>query len=219
MRHLYYPRCETLNCWRSLDAHFHHGAGSVSLLLLPIKEANTSVMTRCNLCPLWLPRMQDLKSLTLRWRSFPGLGRERLSTYFDHKGGLFIQKEHRCTIINIVWLTVRYLNATINRTNRNAKPGIGPHESSQTQWNPQFDVYRGGFGPPRGSGLGFWTVLEPHWTVFLVQTVTAGGLPGSVAYTRSGPTKGPTGACIASCRLSQHSHPLKPHPRICWIEW
>jgi len=115
MPHLYYPRCETLNRWCSFDTHFHTGAGSMSLLLLPIKEANNSDMTSHNQCPLWLPRMQDLTSLTLFWRSFPGWGRERLSIYFDHKGGQFIQKEHRCTIVDILQLTVRYLNANTNR--------------------------------------------------------------------------------------------------------
>jgi len=183
MRHLYYPRCETWNRWRSVDAHFHDGAGSMLLLLLPIKEANTSVMTSCNQCPVWLPRMQDLKSLMLRSCSFPGWGRELLCTYFDHKGGQFIQNEHRHTIVNILRLTVRYLNATINRTTLNAKPEIGPDGSSQTRCNPQIDGYGAGFGPPRSSGSGFWTVLEPNRTVFLVQTRTAGGLPRPVANT------------------------------------
>jgi len=184
MRHLYYPRCETFNRWRSFDAHFQDWAGSVSLLLLPIKEANTSVMTICNQCPLWLPRMQDLKSLTLHWRSFPGWGRERLSTYFDHKGGQYIQKEHCRTIVNISRLTVGYLNATINRTTRNAKPEIGPNAYSQTRQDWWVDGYGATFGLPRSSGLGFWTVLELNWTIFPVQTWIAGRLPGPAANTR-----------------------------------
>jgi len=126
MHHLYYPRCETLNRWPSFDAHFHDGAGSVSLQLLPIKDANTSVMTSCNQYPLWWPRMQDLESLTLHWQSFPGWGRERLSTYYDHKGGQLIQNEQRRPIINIVRLNVRSLNVTMNRTTRDAKLAIGP---------------------------------------------------------------------------------------------
>jgi len=183
MHYLYYPWCETLNHWRWFDAHFHHVGGSVSLLLLPIKEANTSAMTSCNQCLLWFPRMQDLKSLMLRWYSFPGWGRESLSTYFDDKGSHFFQKHHRHTIIDIFPLTVRYLNATINRTTRNAKPEIGPDGSNQTQQNPQVDGYGAGFGPPRSCGSGFWTFLEPNKTVFPVQTRTAGGLPRPVANT------------------------------------
>jgi len=169
MRHLDYPRCETLNCWRSFDAHFQDGAGSVLFLRLPIKEANTSVMTICNECPLWLPRMQDLKSLTLRWRSFPWWGKLHFSTYFNHKGGQYIQKEHRRTIVNISRLTVRYLNVTMNRTTRNARPEIGPHGSSHTRRNPRVDGYRARYGPTRSSG----SVFEPFWNrtelVFLSQ--------------------------------------------------
>jgi len=164
MRHLYYPRCETLNRWRSFDAHIHNGAGRVSLLLLPIKDANTSVMTSCNQCLLWLPRMQDLKSLTLHWHSFPGRGREQLSTYFDHKGGQFIQKEQRRPIVNILRLKVRYLNVTINRTTRNAKPEIGPDRSSYTRRDPSVQEY--GVGLDRQDGAGrvfgrFWNQTEP----------------------------------------------------------
>jgi len=184
MRHLYYPRCKTLNRWCSFDAHFHNGAGSVSLPLLPIKETNTSVMTISNQCPQWVPWMQDLKLLTLRWRSFPGWCRERLSTYFDHNGGQYIQKEHWHTIFNILWLTVGYLNGMINRATQNANLEIGPDRSSQTQPNPQVDGSGDLFGLPRSSGLGFWTVLELNWTVFPVQTQPAGGLPGPVLNTR-----------------------------------
>ena len=187
MRHLYYPRCETLNRWHSFDAHFHNGAGTVSLLLLPIKEANTSVMTSCNQCPLWFPRMQDLKSLTLRWRSFPGWGREWLSTYFDHKGSHFIQTEHRPPIVIILRLTVRYLNATINRSTRNVEPEIGPDGSSETRQNLRVDGYGAKFGLPRSCGSGFWTVLEPNRTIFPVQTRSAGGFPGPFADTSEVP--------------------------------
>jgi len=115
MCHLDYPKCETLNHWRSFDAHFHDGAGIMSLLLLPIKEANTPVMTISNQSPLWLPRMQDLKWSTLRWCSFPGWGSELFCTYFNHKGGQYIHKQHQHSIIIILRFTVGYLNATITR--------------------------------------------------------------------------------------------------------
>jgi len=187
MRHFYYPRCETLNCWRTFDAHFHNGAGSMSLLLLRIKEANTSVMTSCNQCPLWLPRMQDQKSLTLRWRSFSAWGRERLAAYFEHEGGQFIQKEHRRAIINILRVTVRYLNVTINRTTWNAKLEIGLDRSSQSRRNPQVDGYGARFGPPRSGESGLWMGLDLNRTVILVETQTAGGLPGPVANTTLSP--------------------------------
>ena len=96
----YYARCETVNWWRSFDAPLQDGAGNVSRLLLPMKEGNTSVMTICNQCPHCLPRMHVLKSLTLHWCLFPGWGREHLSTYLDHKGGRYMQKEYWRTIVN-----------------------------------------------------------------------------------------------------------------------
>jgi len=65
-----YPRYMTKNCWRSVDAHFHDGAGSVLLFLLPIEAANTSFMTIRNVSPPRLPKIHDQESLTLHWRSF-----------------------------------------------------------------------------------------------------------------------------------------------------
>jgi len=146
----------------------------MSLQLLPIKEANTSVMTICNQCPLWVPWMQNLNSLTLCWCSFPGWGRERLSTYFDHKSGQYIQKDHWRNIVSILRLTVGYLIATRNRTTGNSTPEIGPDRSSRTWRNLQIDGYRARYGLQRSSGSGFWTVLELNWTGFPVQTRTAG---------------------------------------------
>jgi len=183
MGHIYYPRPETLNRWHSFDAHFQHGAGSSSLLLLPIKEANTSIITICNQCPLWLPRMQDIKLLTLHWRSLSGWGRERLSRYFDHNGGRSTQKEHCHTIFNILRLTVGYLNATINITTGIAKAEIGPNGSSQTRRSLRVDGYGAGYGLPKSSGPDHWTVLDQNLTVSPVQTLIAGGLPGSGANT------------------------------------
>jgi len=87
--------------------------------------------------------------------------------------------------LNISRLPVRYLNVTIHRTTWNAKPEIGPDGSSQTQRKPWVDGYAAGFAPPRRSGSGFWTVLEPNRTVIPVHTRTAGGSPGLVADTRS----------------------------------
>jgi len=118
----------------------------MSLLLLPIKEANTSVMTICNQCPLRLPRMQDLKLLMLRWCSFPRFGRERFCIIFDHKGGQYNKKEQQRTIVNILRSTVGFLNATIKRITRDAKPEIQPDGSSQTRPNLRVNGYRAWFG-------------------------------------------------------------------------
>jgi hypothetical protein len=57
-------------CWRSVDAHFHHGAGSVSLPLLLIEAANTSFRALRNLSPARVSKIHDQESLTLCWRSF-----------------------------------------------------------------------------------------------------------------------------------------------------
>jgi len=73
--------------------------------------------------------------------------------------------------------------ATTNRKTRKGEPETGTDGSSQTLQNPRVDGYGYGFGPPRSSGSGFWTGLEPNRTVFPVQTRTAGGLPGPVANT------------------------------------
>jgi len=180
MIHIYYQRCETFNHWRSFDAHFQHGARSVSLLHWPIPEANASVMTICNQCPLWWRRMQDLQLSKRRWRLFPGWCREPLSTSFDHNGGHFIQKEHCRTIITISRFTVGYLNATINSATWNATPEIGPDGSSQTRRDLLVDRHRAGFGQPWNSGSGFWMVLELNRTIFPVQTQTAARWPGLV---------------------------------------
>jgi len=73
--------------------------------------------------------------------------------------------------------------ATINKKTRKGEPETGTDGSSQIRQNPRVDGYGYGFGPPRSSGSGFWTGLEPNQTVFPVQTGTAGGLPGPVANT------------------------------------
>jgi len=127
--------------WLKYILLLQHGAGSMSLLLLPLTEANPSVMTICNQCLLWLPRMQDLPSWMRRWRSSPGFSRERLSTFFDHIGGQNIHIEHWRTIVNIVRLRVGYPNATINRTTRNLKPETGPDGYIQTRSILRVDGY------------------------------------------------------------------------------
>jgi len=181
IRQLDYPRCTTKNCWCSVDAHFQNGAGSVSLPLLLVKAACTSFMNVCIQLPLRLPKMQDQKSLTHRWLSFPGWGREHFSLVFDYKGGQYIRREQRYTNVNILRLAIGYLNATINRITRKPEPEIGTNRSCQTRQNPLVDRYVSGFGLPRCRWFGFWTGLEPNWTVLAVRAWTSGGLPGPVA--------------------------------------
>jgi len=180
---LNYPRCKSKNLCCSVDAHFQNGAGCVSLSLLRIKAADTSFMNIYIQLPLRLPKVQDQKSSTSCWLSFSGWGRDRFSLVFDHKGGWYIRKGQRYTNVNILWLAIGYLNPTINRNTRIPEPEIGTDGSRQIQLNGRVDGYGSGFGPPRCSGSGFWSGLEPNPTVSAVRTLTTGGLPGPVANT------------------------------------
>ena len=184
-----YPRCKTKNRWRSVDAHFQNGAESVSLSLSHIKAAYTSFMNVCIQLPLRLPKVQDQQSLTCRWLSFSGWGREQLSLVFDFKGGQYIRKGQRSTNVNILRLAMGYLKATINRITRILEPEIGTNGSSQTRQNPRVDGYGSGFGPPRCSRSGFWMGLEPNRNILAVRTRTAGRLPRPVANTSTGCAK------------------------------
>jgi len=84
-----YPRYMTKNCWCSVDADFHDGPGSVSRSLWPIKAANTSLMTICNLSPARLTKIYDQESLTLRWRSFSWWGRQCFTFSFAYNGSQY----------------------------------------------------------------------------------------------------------------------------------
>ena len=167
MRHLDYPSCKTVNCWHSYSrwgrervasAFAYKGGQYVSYASLEPMSALITQDAR--------PEIVDAP-LTLISRIGQG-------------AFVYIFWSQR----RPVHLTVGYLNGSINRTGRNAKPEIGPEGSCQTRRNPLVDGYGAGFGPPRISGSGIWTVLEPNRTVFPVQTRTAGGLPGPVANTR-----------------------------------
>ena len=127
--------------------------------------------------------MQNHQWLTLHWRSFSEWGSERLSTCLLYEGCQYIRKWQCGTIVDILKLTVGYLNTTIRRKTRNAEPEIGTNRSSQTRQNPQVEVYQSGFGSPRRSRTAFCTGLELNWPIFRVRTWTAGTLPGSVANT------------------------------------
>jgi len=80
------PRCMTTNRWRSVDAHFHDGAGRVLLFVLPIKAGKNTFMTKYDLSEMWVPRTHDQKLLTLRRRSFWWWGREGIAICFAYKG-------------------------------------------------------------------------------------------------------------------------------------
>jgi len=174
----------TKNRWPSVDTHFQNGAASVIVSLLGWNTANTSFMIVCIQSPSRLLMMQDQTSLTRCWLSCSGWGKECVSLVFSYKGSRFIRTGQWCAKVNILRLTVGYLNATINGMTRNTEPVIWTDGSSQTPQNPRVDGYGSGFGLPRRCGSGFWTVLEPNWTVFPVRTRTAGGYPWPVANTR-----------------------------------
>jgi len=178
------------NCWPSVNAHFQHVAGSVSLSLFPLQVANTSSMTVCNLLPLRLCTMHDHKSLTLHWSSFSAWGREHVSFCFDHSGGQSIQKSQWCTKVNILQSTVAYLNATIDSETRNTEPEIATDGSSQTGHHLQVDGFGSGFILPshsvltgRGPASACWEIagqgVGPVWirTIKLLQP-KAGQLAG-----------------------------------------
>jgi hypothetical protein len=46
--HLDNPRCQAKYCWHSVDAYFQNGAVTVSLAILPIRVANTTVVLYSN---------------------------------------------------------------------------------------------------------------------------------------------------------------------------
>jgi len=140
----------------------------------------------------------DQKWLTRQWLSCSGWDMERLSLVLSYKGGRFIRTGQSRAKVNIWRIPVGYLNPTINRKTRNTESEIGTAGSSHTRqnlrvdrsshtWqNPRVDGSGPGLGLPRLCGSGFWTVLEPNWTIFLVQAWTAGGLPRPVANTIQG---------------------------------
>jgi len=75
----------TKNHWRSVDAHYHDGAGRALQSVLPIKAAKNTFTADYNLSEVWFPRTHDHKSLTLCWRSFSWWGREGIAICFAYK--------------------------------------------------------------------------------------------------------------------------------------
>jgi len=75
----------TKSGWHSVDAHFQNGAETVSLFVFPIKTANTLILNGRSQISAELPNLQDQKSLTLRWRSFPEWGSDWVAICFANK--------------------------------------------------------------------------------------------------------------------------------------
>jgi len=102
----------------------------VSLSLFPLMAPNTSFINVCNLLPLRLPMMHDQKSLMLHCHSFLWWGRERVSVCSDYNGIQFIKNRQWRTKVNILRLTVGYLNVTLNWKTLNTELEIGTEGSS-----------------------------------------------------------------------------------------
>ena len=66
----------------------------MSLAYLPREAAKSSLIEVCNHAPLILPKMQDLKLLTLIGRSFSRWGRERVAFTFAYKGGQYLNYDY-----------------------------------------------------------------------------------------------------------------------------
>ena len=134
-------------------------------------------------CPILhiLPGMPDQKWWTLHWSSYSWWGRERVSVLFDYKGSQYNKQRQWCTKVNIIQITVAYLNVTINRKTQKPEPEIGADRSSWTQPNLWVDGYRYRFGLPRCPWSGFWKGLDHNPTIFPVRTQIAARLPRPVA--------------------------------------
>jgi hypothetical protein len=145
----------TNNRWRSVDAHFQNGAASVFLSLWAWNTANAVFMILCIQSPSRLLMMQDKKSLMRHWLSCSGWGKERVSLVFSYKGGRFIRKDQWCAKVNILRLTVGYLNATIHRKTWSTEPEIGTNGSSQTWENPRGWLVRVRVWPAKMLRVGF----------------------------------------------------------------
>jgi hypothetical protein len=146
---------------------------------------NDSCNCQCGcLVALIILLTQNENSFTLHSHSSAGCSREHFSVQLDCKCSQYNIHRQRCVKVNNSHFAGWYQNATQNGDIGKQQPQIAPNVSTQTGQNPQVDTYRYGFGMPRGSGSGFWTVEEPITTSYLDQTLTAGGLPRPVANTK-----------------------------------
>jgi len=133
--------------------------------------------------PFRLPMMHDQQSMTLCWVSFSGWGGEHVSVVFYYIRVQYLNKRQWRTKVNILRLTVGYLNLTINRRTQKPELEIGTDGSSQPRQNAQVKGYRHGFGPPGRGWSGVWPGPYPNETILGVWFRTSGMLPRPVADT------------------------------------
>jgi len=161
-------------------------------------------MNVCIQLPLRLLKIQDQKSLTHRWLSFSEWCQERVSLVFHSTSGQDIRPGQWYTIVNILQLAERYLNATIKRKTRKLELEIGTDRSSQSWQTLTVDGYGSRFGPPRCGMSGFCTGFKQNQMVLVVGIRTTGGLPGPIANTIS--------ECTKVYKFHQH---FKPFNLLC----
>jgi len=100
-----YCTYESGNHWRSVDAHFQDGAGSLIQIFLIWKAANTSFMNGYNQSALRLPKMHCQKLLMFRWSSFSEGGSDRVVYSFAKQNhqyahyGYFWPRHHSITVL------------------------------------------------------------------------------------------------------------------------
>ena len=109
---LHYTRCNTQNYWHSVDTLLTRCWCSVDGLLtlcwcsfgsiavsthtiLPVKAANTLILDKCSCTDFGLHKMQPIKSLTLRWRSFSGWGSDHLAIHFAQNGCQYVDYAYK----------------------------------------------------------------------------------------------------------------------------
>jgi len=141
---------------------------------LRIIAASTRFTTVHNQLPLRSPKIQNHTLFMLCLYLFPWCGRECISLSFDYQCGQYTQRKQWCTSIDILWLRVGYLNATINRTTQTPAPKIGPHRSTGNKTYPSVDGCGSLFGSarhpannlPNADGMGDWYWAVPNVTVW-----------------------------------------------------
>jgi len=117
--------------------------------------------------------------LTLMLRMGQGVS----ALVFDHEGGIFIIIRQWLTMVNMVQLTVWYLNITIKRKTRHQELEIGTPMCRCTRYNFQVDYYRSRFGLLEWSWPSFWLGLGPNTTIFVVWTLNGVRFPRPIANT------------------------------------
>jgi len=144
----------------------------MSLSLLLWNTANTLFMTVCIQSPPRLTMVQVQKSSKCLWLTCSGWCWECVSFVFSYKGSHFTWQGQWHAKVNVLRLTVGYLNPIVKRKTWNTEPGIGIDWHCQTRQNPRVDGCRSGYGPLRRCSPGFWMVLERNPSGFPVRTRT-----------------------------------------------